>query len=67
MGDTAGPTCQMWMTEPKLDRLARCRRLLYCEGMLTEEENIRIRARLIRGHARRRAAYAPPEPEAKAK
>ena len=66
MTDTEGPTCEMWMSQPKLSRLARCRRLLYCEGMLTEEENIRIRARLIKAHARRRSAYPPPE-EAKAK
>ena len=60
MSDEAGPTCALWISEPKLSRLARCRTLLYCEGMLTEEENIRIRARLIKAHARRRKAYAPP-------
>ncbi len=51
------PACELWLTEPRLARLARCRRLLYGEGMLTEEENIRIRARLIKAHARRHRAY----------
>ena len=60
------PMCELWMSEARLGRLARCRRLLYAEGMLTEEENIRIRARLIKAHARRRSAYPPPE-EVKAK
>ena len=57
MTDTNGPTCDLWISEPKLERLARCRRLLYAEGMLAEEENVRIRARLIKAHARRHAAY----------
>ena len=60
------PTCDMWLTEPRLSRLARCRRLLYGEGMLTEEENVRIRARLIKAHARRRKAFEAEEARAKA-
>jgi hypothetical protein len=42
-----------WGSESRLDRLDRCRRFLFGEGVLTVNENYRIATRLQRDRERK--------------
>lgn len=37
-----------WKKEPAIERLARCKGMLYVHGFITEAENRRIQERMIR-------------------
>ena len=65
--DTMEVDCGTWYSEGLVERLDRCRRMLFAQGVLTEDQNDKVFDRLSdmkdRLEAAEESVLFPPEPE----